>query len=176
MKMTENTDPEMAAQAKYYVVVACCEARSGERYWRSALGVLFNGDWLPGYDPQPPRNRAGDYPYEHRYEVVPYGGRYRSAGVQGVPREHVPLVKEALRNAEANPHICGDLVFDEDNWIDADIPPSAVRAAAKAEAEHLLQRADQIVWAAQHRAEAMRASARALLANVAPVMTELAGE
>lgn len=172
MKMTENTDPEMAAQAKYYVVVACCEARSGERYWRSALGVLFNGDWLPGYDPQPPRNRAGDYPYEHRYEVVPYGGRYRSAGVQGVPREHVPLVKEALRNAEANPHICGDLVFDEDNWIDADIPPSAVRAAAKAEAEHLLQRADQIVWEAQHRAKVLRASARALLANVAPVMTE----
>lgn len=154
------------AQAKYYVVVACCEAGSAEGYWHSALGVLFNGEWLPGYDPLPPRNRAGDYPHEYRYEVVPYGGRYRSAGVRGVPRAHVPLVKEVLRNAEANPHVCpGDLVFDEDNWIDADIPPSAVRAAAKAEAEHLLEQADRLVWAAQHRAEVLRASARDLLAR-----------
>src|SRR5690606_3312679 len=58
--------------------------------------------------------------------------------------------------------------FDEDNWIDADIPQSAVRAAAKAEAEHLLEQADRLVWEAQQRAEALRACARALLATTLP--------
>lgn len=149
----------MTHEVRYIAVVACREAGSGEARWWAALGVLLDGHWV-GPDPRPPANRAGDYPREYRYEVRPGGGRYRSAGVHGVPQPHVEHVCSLLDRALVNPHCPG--VFAEDNWIDGDLPEAIVERARGALAKALRRDAAVVLYRARMSAAALRASARAL--------------
>jgi hypothetical protein len=144
---------------KYIIVVACREAGSGEARWHSALGVMADGAWI-GDSPEPYANRAGDYPHESRYEVVPFDGRYSSSGVRGVPRAHVDLVCGVLEHPSVNPHCSG--VDDEDNWIDADLPSWAISTAREWLRSRLLADADEIMTLATARAESLRRKAAGL--------------
>jgi hypothetical protein len=149
-------------QIKYVVIVACREAGSGEASWHAELGVLLDDEWVEGWDPTPPPNRAGDYPRESRYAVVPYGGRFRGYGISDVHAAHVPLIKELLRNPIVNPHMCGLTSLLERNWIDADLPLDAVVAGHRAVARLIRSRAE-IDFA---RAEAALASAQREVARL----------
>lgn len=147
---------------KFVVVVACREAGSGEARWHAELGIMAPVrygstvyEWL--YGPPPPPNRAGDYPHETRYYVVPGDGRYRSAGVRGVPRAHVDLVMSCLEGATVNPHCSG--TTDEGNWIDGDIPSAAIVAALLREAELAEQEATETLAAATRKAALLRSDA-----------------
>jgi hypothetical protein len=126
------------------------------------LGVLFDGLWVPGWAPLPPMNRAGDYPAETRYVVVPHDGRYRSAGIHGVSSAHVDVVCGVVERAIVDPH-CPELARQNiPHWIDCDLPTAAIAAGREALRSALWEDADTIMDRAAARAEALRAQAAAL--------------
>ena len=145
---------------KYVAVVACREAGSGEAHWYAAVGALGNGAWI-GESPMPPPNRAGDYPKETIYDLVPHEGRYRNAGIHGVQKPHVKPLLDVL-DGRANPH-CRDRLYASDNWLDVDVPQHLIAAGIEWKRQCLLREADEVLWLAQHKADSLRRDAEELL-------------